>query len=182
MTSPDQQRVFEALWPSSAPQWHKVCAVLDSARDPKIFGAVETCRLDKCCLYAGNIPWLLQKAAPYLVVLEPEDRFTRFLIEEGWGNSWGIFLRTDAGMLQVRRHLRTLLRVKDESGRKLLFRWYDPRVLRRYLPTCLPAELEAVFGPVETFLLESEDPGTMLQFRVAANELKVSSRIIQSAA
>ena len=59
MTSPYQQRVFEALWPSSAPQWQKVCAVLDSARDPKIFGAVETCRLDKCCLYAGNIPWLL---------------------------------------------------------------------------------------------------------------------------
>src|SRR3954454_322184 len=81
MTTAYQQRVFEALWPSSAPQWQKVCAVLDSARDPKIFGAVETCRLDKCCLYAGNIPWLLQKAAPYLVVLEPEDRFTTFLIE-----------------------------------------------------------------------------------------------------
>ena len=175
------QRILDTLWPPSAPLWHKVCAVLDGARDPRIFGAVETCRLDKCCLYAGQIPWALQRVAPYLVVLELEDRFTRFLIEEGWGNSWGIFLRTEAGMLQVRRHLRTLLRVKDEAGRKFLFRWYDPRVLRVYLPTCLPGELESFFGPVESFALEGEDAGTLLDYGFAKKELTTSIRIVQSA-
>jgi hypothetical protein len=30
----------------------------------------------------------------------------------------------------------------------LLFRYYDPRVLRVYLPSCRPSELETVFGPV----------------------------------
>jgi hypothetical protein len=67
-------------------------------------------------------------------------------------------------MIEVRRHLRTLFRVKDETGRILIFRWYDPRVLRAYLPTCLPAELHTFFGPIERFYCEGEDPGSLLQF------------------
>ena len=33
---------------------------------------------------------------------------------------------------ELRRHLRRFLLVKDESGRQLYFRYYDPRVLRLY--------------------------------------------------
>lgn len=36
----------------------------------------------------------------------------------------------------------------------MLFRFYDPRVLRLYLPTCTSTELEQVFGPVGTFFTE----------------------------
>ncbi len=47
----------------------------------------------------------------------------------------------------------------------MIFRYYDPRVLRVYLPTCLAPELRTVFGPVRRFLLESEDPALMLEYR-----------------
>jgi hypothetical protein len=69
-------------------------------------------------------------------------------------------------METLRRHLKGLLMVKDYKGRRLLFRYYDPRVLRVYLPTCWPAELEAVFGPVKAYLLEGAEEGTVVQYRV----------------
>jgi len=47
----------------------------------------------------------------------------------------------------------------------LIFRYYDPRVLRAYLPTCSPAELNTFFGPVTAFITEGENPGEILEFR-----------------
>lgn len=167
---------MEALWPTNQPQWLKICAVLDGARDERIFTAVERCGLDKCCLYAGRIPWILQRAAPYLVVLDPDDRFTRFLLDNGWGNSWGIYLRTDASLVELRRHLRTLLKVKNEAGKNLMFRWYDPRVLNIYLPTCLPAELDRFYGPVDAFYAETSDPDVMQQFGYDGKALRTRTR------
>jgi len=176
-----RQRILEALWPPAQPQWRKICVVLDAARDERIFTAVERCTLDKCCLYAGAIPWVLQRAAPYLVVLDPDDRFTRQIIDEGWGNSWGIFLRTDAHLLEVRRHLRSLLKVKTESGSSMLFRWYDPRVLRPFLPTCQPDELKTFCGPVDCFYAEGADPDTLLQFQYDGRDLRTRTRSLAGA-
>src|SRR5271163_1233382 len=105
--------ILDLLWPSGFRRWVKVCAVLDGARDERIFRAVEATTLDKCCLYAGRLPQVIQEVAPYLVVLERDDKFTRFLLEEGWGQSWGIFLHTESPVPTVRRHFRTLLKVKD---------------------------------------------------------------------
>jgi hypothetical protein len=164
MPNPHLETVLRMLWPATMRPWSKICAVLDCARDERIFDRIERCHLDKCCLYAGRLPWAVQRAAPHLVVLDRDDRFTRQLLEEGWGDCWGSFFRTEASMLDVRKHLRTLFRVKDETGRVLIFRWYDPRVLRAYLPTCLPAELHTFFGPIERFYCEGEDPANLLQF------------------
>jgi hypothetical protein len=159
-----QDAITATLFPPIMKPWSKVCAVLDCARDERIFDLIERFALDKSCLYAGRLPWAVQRAAPHLVVLDREDRFTRQLLEQGWGDSWGIFFRTDIPVLDVRKHLRTLFRVKDESGRILIFRWYDPRVLRAYLPTCLPAELRTFFGPIDRFYCEGQAPDTLLQF------------------
>lgn len=38
------------------------------------------------------------------------------------------------------------------------------RVLRVYLSTCLTRELQTVFGPIDRFLVEGEDPATLIQF------------------
>jgi hypothetical protein len=87
------------------------------------------------------------------------------VIDNGWGNSWGVFLRTETSIRELRRHLRGFLRVRDEAGRRMIFRYYDPRVLRAYLPTCWPEELETVFGPVESYLMEALGGSEMQIFR-----------------
>ncbi len=164
MTRVDVQRVSDALWPPDLPGHMKLWVILDAAQDSRIFGAVDGSVLQKCCLYAGNLPWQLQMAAPYLVELERGDRLTDFILANGWGKSWGVFLHASAAMTTLRRHLRGLLRVRDESGRKLIFRYYDPRVLRRYLPTCWTEELRTFYGPVTRFVMEGDDPETILEF------------------
>jgi hypothetical protein len=45
-------------------------------------------------------------------------------------------------------------------------------VLRTYLPTCNAEELATVFGPVEYYMLEAEDPNTALRFSVSSGSLR----------
>jgi hypothetical protein len=75
-----------------------------------------------------------------------------------------VFFRSETSMKNLRTHLRGFLRVTDERGRKLIFRYYDPRVLRVYLPTCNKNELRTIFGPIDQFAMEAEDPGIALEF------------------
>src|SRR5689334_1630382 len=139
-TSVDQ--LLDAMWRPGLSSRTEVYAIVDCARDTRLYPAVDATYLDKSCLYAGHLPWELKMTAPYLVRLQRGDSFTRFLIERGWGHSWASFLRSEADLRELRRHLRNFLRVRDESGKRLIFRFYDPRVLRVYLPTCLPVELD----------------------------------------
>ena len=172
MTAEHQARLVEAFWPPDLPTRVNVWAVLDGARDRRIFSAVDRTSQDKCCLYAGDLPWQLQMAAPYLVQLDKDDRLTRYLLEHGWGNSWGVFFRSETSLKNLRHHLRGFLRVRDEAGNRLLFRYYDPRVLRVYLPTCNRAELGTVFGPIERFLIEEPDPGAFVDCAFDGKDLQ----------
>lgn len=145
--------------------------ILDAARDSRIFPMLLECHLEYSCLYSGTLPPLLSMAAPYLVRLEYDYRDTRRFILHAWGNSWGVFLHCDESSKSLRRHLRELLVVRDAQDQKLLFRYYDPRVLRVYLPTCTPGELRSVFGPVNKFWLEDESSGTLIAFSFTSGQL-----------
>jgi hypothetical protein len=182
MRDTDLLRVLDALWPRDLPARMAVFAILDGARDERVYSAVRGTFLPKDCLYAGDLPWQIQTTAPYLVQLERDDRFTRFLIATGWGRSWATFLHTETGIKPLRRHLREFLRVRDESGRRLIFRYYDPRVLRHYLPTCWPAELTAFFGPISAFITEGESPDEILEFRNESGTLASGARVSRAAA
>lgn len=147
-------------------------AVLDGASVPGLLDKLYGLSPNFCCLYRGELAPDMAEVAPYLVQLEPGTEFTAWVIAQGWGNHWGIFAASPGDLRAMRRHFRTFLIVYDESGRPLRFRYYDPRVLRTYLPTCNAGELATVFGPVTTYLLEDGDPETLLRFQVAAGAIK----------
>jgi hypothetical protein len=158
------------LWPERSPLG--VYAILDGARDPAIHRAVLGSGLPHACLYAGQLPRELVAAAPYVVKLQPDAALTGELLGKTWGRSWGVFALATASLEEMRRHLRKLLKVEDEQGRTLVFRYYDPRVLRVYLPTCRLDELAAVFGPVSVLAMESAQPAKLLRFhREVSGEL-----------
>ncbi len=145
------------LWPhGDRPQDDQVHAIVDAARDERIFPLLQHTGLEHCCLFAGALAPAVRAAAPHLVHLAPDAPFTRQFFEQGWGRAWGVLTIAppDVTLPRLRRHLRGLLRVRDEAGRRLMFRFFDPRVLRAYLPTCTSAELAQVFGPIETLVIE----------------------------
>lgn len=163
-------RVIAALWPTGLAANHSTWAILDGARDERIYSALLSSRLEYISLYAGKLPDALLRAAPYLLELAPSYSFTRPLLKMGWGNSWGVFLRIKDAR-NLRHHLRGFLRVQDETGRKLVFRYYDPRVLRAYLPTCQKSELTTVFGPISSYLVEGERGESLIEFGFDGQQL-----------
>ena len=167
----DRQSIVNNFWSSDLPSEYKLWAILDGARDDRIYSAVTYLAREKYCLYRGKLALELAVTAPYLVQLERDDALFNYLIQLGWGNSWGIFLRARQTGEELRRHFRRFLVVQDESGKRLIFRYYDPRVLRVYLPTCLATELQMIFRGVERLLIEAEDPTEMLGYSLTGKTL-----------
>jgi hypothetical protein len=163
MTEDQKRVILHALWPEGDKSKLGVWAILDCARDPKIWLALLESRLEFRCLYAGKLPRALEMNAPQLVELFPTSRLLQRWLDEGWGQAWGVFVRID-DPANLRHHLRKFLKVQDEDGRRLLFRYYDPRVLRAYLPTCTPAETSFVFGPITAWIVEAEDATGVVEF------------------
>jgi hypothetical protein len=159
----------------------KFYAILDGARDGRIHARLRTAALDRLCLFRGELDPDLATAAPYLVPLQAaaDDATLAWLAEVGWGRSWGIFAATAAPPDMLRRHFRTFLIVYDETAKPLYFRWYDPRVLRTYLPTCTPAELARVFGPVACYFAESADGYALLRYARAEEALQTSRLVVR---
>ncbi len=165
--NPAAEFVLGAL-PANEPLY----AVLDGARDRAIRGWLVSTRAPSWCLYAGALTEPLLDAAPHLLRLGRGHPYVDVLFERGFGNAWGVLLACSGPARALRRHLRTFLRVRTEDGRYMAFRWYDPRVLRLYLPTCTPGELASVFGPISAFACEGEEPGTVHLFRRSGGALE----------
>ena len=142
----------------------KLYALLDAARTPRIIELLAESGERFQSLYEGEKGRELAAVAPYLAEL-PDDSFLfSQLVREGWGQSWGVFIRTDCDFSELRKHFRHFLLVKLEDGPDVYFRFYDPRVLRTYLPTCTIGETKQFFGPVFSYLMESKDSGALLRF------------------
>ena len=178
MANPFISHMEELLWPKGFTR--DMWMIVDGARDQRVYSSLVGSYMNYSCLYAGDLPPALERAAPYLVQLEFEDRYTRKLIDEAWGNSWGVFLRCNETMDRLRRHLRQFLRVQDWRGRFMLFRYYDPRVLRVYLPTCNNEEMRTVFGPIKSFYMEDENAETILACSRDAGRVSVKKIALDS--
>lgn len=125
------------------------------------------------CLLSGELEPDMQEVAPYLVELRDGDAFTDRALADGFGEHWGIVLRSGLARAQLLRRFRNLLFVRDEEGETLYFRFYDPRVLRIFLTTCRGEELWPWFDNIDHYLLEGEEPGTLLRCSADAERVRV---------
>jgi hypothetical protein len=135
-------------------------AVLDSARSRQVLRLVLNSQDESRSLYEGPEAEALSKVAPYLLSLPKGSTTLEHLVNEGWGESWGIYFSCRLPFNDVRRHLRRFLFVEEEETKEqLYFRFYDPRVLRVFLPSCSPSQWREFFGEIECFWVESKDGG-----------------------
>jgi hypothetical protein len=139
-------------------------AILDAARDIKIYALLLNCKDEHQSLYEGQQGAKLAQVAPYVVRLKQDSLLLDTLIREGWGQSWGIYLTCPLELQEVRKHFRHFLEVQLPDGKQVYFRFYDPRVLRVFLPTCAPEEANQIFGPVQYYVVEDEKPQNLIRF------------------
>lgn len=127
-----------------------------------------------------------RRASPYLFELKEGSPFAEWYFQNGWGQGWGVPLLSDATFEEVYRHFRRFLMVKTEAGERLYFRFYDPSVLRTFLPTCDAGQLKEFFGSVRHFICEDHDPkfasffslkdGRLVQVKTLASAVHNQSR------
>jgi hypothetical protein len=130
------------------------------------------------CLLYGELKPDMAEVAPYLVALERDAEFADWVITQGWGNHWGCFAVTRVDLRALWFHLRQLSIVHGPDGKPMLFRYYDPRVLRIFLPTCSPDQVKELFGPVDRFVTEADVRETALTFTHANGVLQTGTRRI----
>jgi len=172
MPSVNLERVMNHLWQrAEAEPSLRFYAVLDAARNEGIYPKLADSGIDFVNLFRGEKARELETVAPYLSPLERDDPFTQWIFNNGWGDSWGILVESLAGLRELKRHFQGFLMVYDEDGKPLYFRYYDPRVLRVYLPTCNGSELAILFGPVDHYWAEGEDGNSLIEYSLARGKL-----------
>ena len=141
-----------------------VFLLIDCARDGKILPLLGEHAADAQTLFNGPDLGAMIPFSPHLVAFEKEGKLIEDLLVEGWGKPWMVFVLSREPFSTLREHLRELLMAENPDGKQVFFRYYDPRILRRFLPVCTPAETRQFFGPVVQFWVEDEKPEFLLQF------------------
>lgn len=134
----------------------RVCAVVDSCIVSEVRSfTIEPDSLAVVSLYDGtpyeNYPFV----APHLVELD-QDRL-QWLLENVWSEPWGVLLFSKCRVQTLVSHFASLLKASDPSGEEWLFRFYDPRVLERYMRVLSVAELSVLLGEIGALGVVNDD-------------------------
>jgi len=140
------------------------CAVTAAVTDgDDIFLRLSDPGIRKFSLFTGENTIVAEQTAPYLVPLDDQPDIQDWLMDNGWGRSWSIFFTSEADNKTLLAHLRRFFQVRAENGRDLFFRFFDPVILRDFLPMLTADESACFFGPVTRYVLEDEN-GRPLSF------------------
>lgn len=138
--------------------------IMDAAREPSILKRLNKHGEQCQSLYEGEKGESLAPFGPWLVRLPGASKLLAELVNDGWGQSWGVFLTSTLPFADVRKHFRHFLKVQLPDGRRVYFRYYDPRVLRTYLASSLPQDLKEFYGSMQRFVMEAEEGKAILEF------------------
>ena len=107
-------------------------------------------------LFVGDMAAHVAHAGPILIPLDGDPLPFLSLWVDALGKNAGVLLQTPAELPALFAQLRHVFVVKDEENQEYFLRFYDPRVLRGFLPTCTPEQRSEFFGPVGQYVAESE--------------------------
>jgi hypothetical protein len=156
------------------PKWYdlsggyKMYGVYDAAQSEVVLRMLDVLRPPHVSLFSEGRDSRMGAVAPYLVELVPQPEPGSILLDQLWGHHWAVYLKSRAGLDELRRHLRRFLMAEDDDRRRLFFRYYDPRVLRAYLPTCTAEEAKAFFGPIECYYCINDGGHRLHVFRATS--------------
>lgn len=140
-------------------------AIVDAARNETLLQKLALNQVKYQSLFQGSkVEEQYFAVSPFLVECKEGTELLRWLTTDVWGSSCGVFFTSSDSYINLFTHFRRFLQVGTDDGKKLYFRFFDPRVLRVYLPTCTAEELELFYGAVRRFLVESEGAGSVLSY------------------
>ena len=130
--------------------------ILDAARLEGNLNDAKQLNKSFRCLYESSKEKIYQTIGPYIFSVKNSSPFYEWYMKNGWGNAWGLMIFSSETIDRLNDHFLKFKYMQDESGIKQYFRYYDPRVLKKFLPTCTKEELNKFFGPIEYFIVEGD--------------------------
>lgn len=132
--------------------------LLDAAQDSQILAFLGQNKTEWKSLYDGKSAFQMAEHSPYLSTVSGNKEWLTELLRKFWGRSCLAFVSCDLSLEELRKHLRQLLYVRTPQHEQVYFRFYDPRIMRAFLPTCAPDQLHEFFGPIEQLIVEGDEP------------------------
>lgn len=152
--------------------------ILDAARDYMRVGMARTVSPEFDCLFAGEKGERLDHVAPHLFACDPLGIIAHSALSGLEPGDVGLLLESGVEFTLLRKHLRRFLFVlRERDRRRVYFRYYDPKVLRAFLPVCTPDELRRFFGPITAIHCQGEAAGEVVSFRLEDGKLKTAQHV-----
>lgn len=139
--------------------------LLDAARAGVPLAKAQEINPAYSLLYDSAGERYLKGVAPYVFSLPREGAFGELIFEGGWGEHWGVYVHAPISLTDAHHHFRKFTKVRTEDGEESYFRFYDPRVLKVFLPSCDRRQIVDFFGPIEYFVTEGDSPEECIVFR-----------------
>jgi len=133
----------------------------------------------------------LEFVAPYIVELTEKSDFLYWLLKEGYGNYWMIFLQTDKRIEKLKEQFSDFFYQKIEvkinnniEYQESYFAFYDPRVLMGYMNVLNETDKIDFFDGIDCFLCENIfNEKELLKYKldtnnkVAVNKLEIKGNV-----
>lgn|GEM_PF-829554 len=157
----------------------KLYGIVDSARNEEVFRYLILGNVKYKSLFEGTMDIQSFVVSGFLVECKKESLLFQWLTTEAWGDSSCIFFTSKSSFEDLFHHFQQFNRVRLEDDKVVLFRYYDPRVLRQLLPEYNPIELDTFFGDVQSFFAESEDPEVVNVYQKGNEEGKTVLMVLR---
>lgn len=133
-------------------------AIIDCSRRGGIFQWLKSSKLTKESLFSGNTQIMMEEIAPYLIQYKQEDfHLWSELLDQYWATSSLFFISSYRNSDQLRLQLKKCFIAETPTGKEALFRFFDPRAWRSFLPMATSQQVDYIYGDaIDTVHTESQ--------------------------
>ena len=156
-------------------------ALVDASHDGMIASTLQGLASNVRLIMQGEDLEEFGDESPWLVQIKPEENLLDWLLENGWGERWLVFLRSRYSMNVLLEHLQHFVSiVNDESGEELYFRFYDPIILFSHLLVFTQAQRDLFFRKIDHVLMEIGDTIYLDLSYPESNEGAIQKQLVES--
>ncbi len=165
---------WDVVWAERGRTRGELFGIFDCARRmPATYELVRRSELPAACLLGATASRPLHLVAPWCVHLSADSSRGAALVGASWGESCCLLVVTKAGaaLPAVGQALEQLLWVELPSGKRTMFRYFDPRVFRRFVPTCDRGQWNEIRRHFCAFSCESADAWSVLTWDARGHDV-----------
>lgn len=140
-------------------------AVVDSTRHAELYNFITEHAVHQC-LYSDIEAIRLARYAPYCVDLDRSPEFvSRWFAHagQGWHMHWGWLFQSRLSLAALQHHFKKISHIQLPNQQPLLWRFYDPRVLKKSLPGLSQEQTAENFGALQPIVFYQSESSRFVQ-------------------